>query len=576
MHRLSKALKRFAPRAMAHAVAPGLAARRPHDDAAQRPGVGRVGLRHGLAVHPRRCGRPSVAGLACGPLRRRPWGLAGAVAFSRPAADRHRSARPFRPARPRHPPRAAGSPPPPPSGWPACAGAPGEHAGSGDGRRAARPLPRAPGGGHRRACSSRAAPTCPACGGADLSVRVRTGDLLQGKPGTVHARAVRRLRARVPEPPADRRGPRLLLRRLLRRRRRGGDGAARCHRLGPVQRRAPTSWPRHAEPRRWLDVGGGHGHFSLVARGVWPKAALRRGRPGRERRGGGAPAGGSTTAHRGHVPRARAAVAGEYDVVSMHHYLEHTRDPGRRARRGRGGARARRACCRSRCPTPTRRWPGSMGRWWGPYLQPQHLNMVTRCPTSSAMLAERGFTVIDRHGAEAHQACDFGFAAYMVANRLGPPVDVPWRPAPTRWSQLRRSVGFSAGMPLIGARPARRQPDEPVRARAAGVERLPGAGPARPGALSLAGPVGSEVTVAGLEVLGSPVPPRHDDHSTRRERPDARIVDGRVEKPGLVRRGRWRPFGGAPSRPRRGGTPRRSPRQRTRCGRAPATPTRRP
>jgi hypothetical protein len=39
----------------------------------------------------------------------------------------------------------------------------------------------------------------------------------------------------------------------------------------------------------------------------------------------------------------------------------------------------------------------------------------------------------------------------MVANRLGPPDDVPWRPAPTRWSRARRSVGFGLGMPVIGA-----------------------------------------------------------------------------------------------------------------------------
>ena len=33
-------------------------------------------------------------------------------------------------------------------------------------------------------------------------------------------------------------------------------------------------------------------------------------------------------AHRGLFPDLAAEMAGEYDVVSMHHYLEHTRDPG--------------------------------------------------------------------------------------------------------------------------------------------------------------------------------------------------------------------------------------------------------
>ena len=49
-------------------------------------------------------------------------------------------------------------------------------------------------------------------------------------------------------------------------------------------RRAPRWSPAHAEPRRWLDVGGGHGHFCLVARGVWPEARFDVARPEREHR----------------------------------------------------------------------------------------------------------------------------------------------------------------------------------------------------------------------------------------------------------------------------------------------------
>ena len=128
-------------------------------------------------------------------------------------------------------------------------------------------------------------------------------------------------------------------------------------------------------------------------------------------------------------------------------------------------------------PDPESSLARIMGRWWGPYLQPQHLNMVPM-PNLEAMLAERGFTVIDRHRAEAHQACDFGFAAFMVANRLGPPVDVPWRPPPTRWSRARRSVGFGLGHADHRRRPGGRPPDGATRARVAGVERLPAARPA--------------------------------------------------------------------------------------------------
>lgn len=132
----------------------------------------------------------------------------------------------------------------------------------------------------------------------------------------------------------------------------------------------------------------------------------------------------------------------------MHHFLEHTRDPGAELDAA-AVALEPGGLLSIEMPDPESSLARVMGRWWGPYLQPQHLNMVT-IRNLEAMLVERGFSIVARQRAEAHEPCDFGFATYMVANRLGPPSDVPWRPAPTRWSELRRSVGFSAGMPVIG------------------------------------------------------------------------------------------------------------------------------
>ena len=159
--------------------------------------------------------------------------------------------------------------------------------------------------------------------------------------------------------------------------------------------------------------------------------------------------------------------------MSMHHYLEHTRDPGAELDAA-AVALEPGGLLSIEMPDPESSLARAMGRWWGPYLQPQHLNMVT-LPNLEDMLVERGFTVIDRHRHEAHQACDFGFAAFMVANRLGPPVDVPWRPAPTRWSralpQRRLQPRHAGHRPRPGARPR----DGAVRAGAGGLERLPGA-----------------------------------------------------------------------------------------------------
>jgi SAM-dependent methyltransferase len=287
---------------------------------------------------------------------------------------------------------------------------------------------------------------CPSCGDVRLAVRVRTGDMLQGKPGLFTLEECRGCGHVFQNPRLTVEGLELYYGDFY-----DGVGEEEMELLGATgldQYRARAELVAgHATPRRWLDVGGGHGHFSLIARGVWPKArfdvidladsievAARRGWV--------------DEARRGLFPELAPEVAGDYDVVSMHHYLEHTRDPGAELDAAvvalePGGLLS------IEMPDPESSLARVMGRWWGPYLQPQHLNMVT-AGNLEAMLAERGFSVVARQRAEAHQACDFGFAAYLVANRLGPPVDVPWRPAPTRWSQARRSLGFSAGMPLIG------------------------------------------------------------------------------------------------------------------------------
>jgi SAM-dependent methyltransferase len=441
MHRVSKALKRFAPRGMAHVVAPGLAARR-HDDAAQR----RVWVESAYAM-----GSPfiltlraaSVAGLAWRAVRRRPWGAAGAAAFSlqpviatlgTPFRPRDLATRPLVRVATAVVERVAGLRRAPVADTGADAVA----------ERRARYEARLAAGIDDLFEPRRE--TCPACDAADLAVRVRTGDMLQNKPGSFTLVACRGCGHVFQNPRLTLEGLDFYYGDFY-----DGVGEEEMELLGATgaeQYAARAAFvARHAEPRRWLDVGGGHGHFSLVARGRWPKArfdvidlaesvdlAVRRGWV--------------DGAHRGLFPELAPQVAGEYDVVSMHHYLEHTRDPGAELDAA-AVALVPGGLLSIEMPDPDSWLARPMGRWWGPYLQPQHLNMVTMA-NLEAMLAERGFTVIDRHRHEAHQACDFGFAAFMIANRLGPPVDVPWRPRPTRWSRARRSVGFSVGMPVIG------------------------------------------------------------------------------------------------------------------------------
>ncbi len=82
----------------------------------------------------------------------------------------------------------------------------------------------------------------------------------------------------------------------------------------------------HGTPERWLDVGTGYAHFCVVAHDLWPDTsfdgldmgvaiedAQRKGWVGR--------------GYRGQFCELADELAGRYDMVSMHHYLEHTRDP---------------------------------------------------------------------------------------------------------------------------------------------------------------------------------------------------------------------------------------------------------
>ncbi len=166
---------------------------------------------------------------------------------------------------------------------------------------------------------------CPLCGATDLHELVRVGDLLQGKPGTFRLDECRACRHVFQNPRLSLEGLDFYYRDFY-------DG------LGDPQRRAPVRLHRHLvpgarphgpgthRPRRWLDVGAGHGHFSPHRGRRVARHHLRPARHERQRRRGEARRWVST-GYKGLFPDFAPKLAGAYDVVSMHHYLEHTRDP---------------------------------------------------------------------------------------------------------------------------------------------------------------------------------------------------------------------------------------------------------
>lgn len=181
----------------------------------------------------------------------------------------------------------------------------------------------------------------------------------------------------------------------------------------------------HGAPRRWLDVGGGHGHFALIAKHLLPQtqfdvldlsesvdfAAQRRW---------------CDVGIRGLFPEHARELAGRYDGISMSHYLEHTIDPlaeldAAAIVLGEGGM------IMIEIPDP-QSWLGKILRgFWLPWFQPQHLHFL-HTQNLTRLLNERGFEICEVDRGEAHQSVDFFFFALIILQRIAPDPSRPWSP----------------------------------------------------------------------------------------------------------------------------------------------------
>lgn len=204
-----------------------------------------------------------------------------------------------------------------------------------------------------------------------------------------------------------------------------------------------------AEPRNWLDVGTGHGHFCCVAKEVLPKTRfdgldMSKSIEEAERRGW------VERGYRGMFPQLAGELAGAYDVVSMHHYLEHTREPleeiAAAARVVKPGG-----YFLIEVPDPESGLGRLLGRYWLPWFQPQHQHFISIGNLQKA-LERVGFTVVKTERASTHQAVDFGFAALAFLQQFAPPHHLPWRPERGRtWARIKRVALFTVGWPLLVA-----------------------------------------------------------------------------------------------------------------------------
>ncbi|MGW5849162.1 class I SAM-dependent methyltransferase [Streptomyces sp. NPDC055254] len=292
-------------------------------------------------------------------------------------------------------------------------------------------------------------PDCPWCGSPRLVVRVRVADLLQGKPGRFTLEQCASCAHVFQNPRLTVEGLDFYYRDFYDGR--GGEGAGVVFaRLGAHYRARAAMLAPYARPTTWLDVGTGHGHFCDVARDVWPDTRfdgldMGDGIQEAERRGW------VTTGYQGQFPDLADKLAGQYEAVSMYHYLEHTRDPFAEL-----DAAARVLAPGGHLlielPDPQSRMARLLGPHWLPWFQPQHQHLIP-AGNLRAALGERGFTVLAEEHGTAHQHNDFVGAVALVANRLAPDPDSPWAdPALARPGRraVRQAVR-AAAVPCLAA-----------------------------------------------------------------------------------------------------------------------------
>lgn len=234
----------------------------------------------------------------------------------------------------------------------------------------------------------------------------------------------------------------------------------------PLYRKRADIVRRHydGEPERWLDVGTGHGHFCLVARDAFPRTRFEALDMGdavvtAERRGW------VEQAHHGEMPAFVDELAGRFDVVSIHHCLEHQRDPRqlladlKRTLRPGGYLSIE-------VPDPECRAGRLLGRAWGPWFQPQHQHMApirNLCEELGAL----GFDIVATERREAHEQFEASLGALLLLDRWAPDPRFPWR-SDRPGALARRTATMALGMPALLAAAVLDHLLDPV------VRRLPG------------------------------------------------------------------------------------------------------
>ena len=287
--------------------------------------------------------------------------------------------------------------------------------------------------------------TCPVCGEGTFGQRFTLPDLFQSKPGRFQLMQCNQCRSWVQNPQLSPEGLAFYYKDAY-----DGLGERSLDALfganQALYEQRVDMVCGHIEPKRWLDVGCGHGHMFSRARTMLHDTRLE-GLDFGSAVSVGKARGWMDEAHEGLFVDHAADLAGRFDVVSMCHYLEHVTDQ-RAEMRAAHTALSTGGLLLIEVPDPESVFMRLLGRHWMPWYQPQHLHLVPTVQLAE-MLRECGFEPVEWHTGSAHSPNDFLLASVVWLRRFSPNLDVPWRDPPSILARLRHGLIWTFGVPLV-------------------------------------------------------------------------------------------------------------------------------
>jgi len=288
--------------------------------------------------------------------------------------------------------------------------------------------------------------SCPLCGGTELTRGFSLPDLYQGKPGRFQIVRCKGCQFRFQNPRLSVEGLNFYYRDFY-----DGIGEDALDMVFGATRALYLDRIKMVRslgiPRRWLDVGCGHGHMFSHVRTEMSSTRLE----GLDLGDGveiAAARGWLDEAHRGLFPECANDLKGRYDLVSMCHYLEHTVDLRTELTAAHlvlepGGHLL------IEVPDPESLFARILGRWWMPWFQPQHLNFASTVHMAQ-LLRDAGFEPVEWHTGRAHQPNDCTLSFYNIVRTWAPKLDVPWRPPATRLQRIQHTLVWIPGLLFVG------------------------------------------------------------------------------------------------------------------------------